>query len=406
MNYSMIRILMIGNAFEYYDFFLCSFFVSIISPSFFPSSDPFASLLAGFCFVGVGFIARPFGAFIFGYLGDKYGRKYALTKTLFLMAFSTFLIGVIPPYEKIGLYAPLLLIVLRFVQGFAIGGEVNGSAIFGLEITQSSKNGFIGALLNSSAGIGAIFATSLGFLLINEILPHWTWRLLFYLGGAGAFIGIVVRKSLEDFLPKQISNMPFIEMIQKYRLSFIRTIGIGFFLYCSFYILVGCIMPMQHASEQITKTEMILIDGCLVVFGTMISPILGLLSDKIGLRKVMLFGALGQILIATPLFLFVASGNLTEILIASIFLMFFAQTFIAPSNGYLNTLFPPECRFTGISFGICLGVAFSGCITPILCSQLFMISNIAPSLFLIGSGLVGIIALQPFSTPSYTTPSF
>src|SRR5436190_4206677 len=182
MKFPILRALMIGNALEYYDFFLYSFFVSILSPLFFPATDPLNGLMMGFGVFAVGFIARPVGALFFGHWGDKYGRKKALFGTLLLMAFSTVGIGVLPVYEKIGLLSPFFLIIFRLCQGFAAGGEVNGSAIFGLEQTALEKRGFVGALINSSAGVGAILATIMGALFTNGFMPEWAWRIPFFFG--------------------------------------------------------------------------------------------------------------------------------------------------------------------------------------------------------------------------------
>lgn len=393
MKLSSLRILMFGNALEYYDFFLCSFFVSIISPSFFPAADPIANLLLGFCFLGVGFIARPFGAVFFGNLGDKYGRKYALMRTLFLMGISTFIIGILPTYDTIGLYAPFSLIILRLLQGFAIGGEVNGSAILGLEISSSHKKGFVGSLLSASAGIGAILATFFGVLFINDFMPTWAWRVLFCLGGSVALIGIYLRRSLQESIPKKIFRFPILEVCKNHTRSLIKTIGVGIFLHFTFFILVGCINPLLHAKGLVNRTEMIFMDGGIVLFGTLLSPLMGLISDKIGQQKLMLIGVLGQMLIALPFFLIYSAGNITAILFASLLLMFFSQAFNAPSNAYLNTLFPTECRYTGVSFGITLGIACAGSTTPYICSQLLQASIWAPSIYTMGVCLFGILAI-------------
>lgn len=387
---------MIGNALEYYDFFLYSFFVSIISPLFFPSSDPLTALMMGLGVFAVGFIARPIGALVFGHWGDKYGRKKALFVTLFLMAFSTVCIGLLPTYEKIGIFAPLFLVLFRLLQGFAAGGEVNGAAVFGLEKTTPTRRGLVGALINSSAGVGAIMATSMGILFTNDLMPNWAWRVPFCLGGLVAFVGFYLRSALNEEEQRKTVRIPLLDVIQNHPHPFIKAIGVGGFLHVPFYIIVGYMNPTLHAKGLINNTELMLINMAVTLMGVLIMPLLGHCSDKVGHKRLMLWGALGQMALAIPVFMIYTNGSLLEILFVQIGLLMFAEAFISPSNAYLNTLFPPECRYSGVAFGACLGIAIFGGTTPLICNQLAnLIGNLwGPSLYLIFMALLGIFAVR------------
>jgi len=396
MKFYILRALMIGNALEYYDFFLYSFFVSIISPLFFPSSEPLTVLMMGFSVFAVGFIARPVGALFFGHMGDTYGRKKALLGTLFLMAFSTIGIGLLPTYEKAGVFAPIFLVLFRLLQGFAAGGEVNGVAIFGLEQTDPEKRGLVGSLINSAAGIGAIMATLMGLLFTNSLMPDWSWRIPFCLGGMVAFVGIYLRNSLSEKEQKKSATIPLLNVIRNHPIAFIKAVGVGGFLHVPFYIIVGYMNPTLHAKGLISAAELMLMNTTVTLMGVLIMPLLGHFSDKVGQAPLMFWSAFGQMIFAFPVFLIYTGGNLIEILFAQISLLMFAEAYIAPSNAYLNMLFPSECRYSGVAFGTCLGIAIFGGTTPLICSQLTNIIGPlwGPPLYLMSIAFLGIFAVS------------
>lgn len=400
MKFYILRALMIGNALEYYDFFLYSFFVSIISPLFFPLSDSLTVLMMGFSVFAVGFVARPIGAIFFGHMGDKYGRKKALLGTLILMAFSTVGIGLLPTYEMVGIFAPLFLILFRLLQGFAAGGEVNGVAVFGLEQTTPERHGLVGALINSSAGIGAIMATSMGLIFTNNLMPDWSWRIPFCLGGIVAFVGIYLRHTLNEPEQKKSVTVPLLDIMQNHPLSFIKAVGVGGFLHVPFYIIVGYMNPTLHAKGFISSTELMLMNTAVTLIGVLIMPLLGHFSDKIGQRRLMLWSALGQMALAFPVLMTYTQGNLFEILFVQVGLLMLAEGFISPSNAYLNTLFPSECRYSGVAFGCCLGIALFGGTTPLFCSQLAKSFGPiwGPSFYLIGTAILGIFSVRKIET--------
>jgi MHS family proline/betaine transporter-like MFS transporter len=399
MKFSILRALMVGNALEYYDFFLYSFFVSILSPLFFPATDPLTALMMGFGVFAVGFISRPVGALFFGHWGDKYGRKKALLGTLLLMAFSTVGIGLLPSYETIGLLSPLFLVIFRLCQGFAAGGEVNGSAILGLEQTPLEKRGFVGALINSSAGVGAILATLMGALFTNGFMPEWAWRIPFFFGGFVAFIGFYLRHVLEEGEIRQELKIPLLDVVQNHPLSFLKAIGVGGFIHVPFYIIVGYMNPTLHAKGVISGVELMLMNMVVTLMGVIVMPVLGHYSDKIGQQRLMSWGALGQVALIIPVFMIYGTGNLLWILNAQIMLLMFAEAYISPSNAYLNNLFPRECRYSGVAFGSCLGVALFGGTTPLICGQLAtLLGPLGPSLYLIGMALIGFMAVRQIRT--------
>lgn len=398
MNTRLLRALMIGNALECYDFLLYSLFVSILSPLFFPDSDPLTALLMGFGIFAVGIAARPIGALVCGHLGDRHGRKKALLGTLILMAISTVGIGLLPTYENIGHFAPMFLVFFRFLQGLASGGETSGAAILGLEQTANSKQGLIGAFIRTSTSVGTIFATLMGLLFTCDFMPEWGWRIPFCLGGFVAIIGLYLRRALHETGIKTPLKLPLLEVVQRYPLSFVKTVGIGGFLHVPFYSIAGYMNPTLHAKSLINNSGLMMMNMTATASFVLFLPLMGYLSDKMGKQRMMRWGALGQIALTIPTFIVYTEGSLGSIVVAQASLLVMSSLFIAPSSAYLNTLFPVECRYSGIAFGTCLGTALFGGTTPLMCNQLANIlgSLWGPTLYLIGTGLMGLIVVSTF----------
>lgn len=396
MKLSTLRALMIGNALECYDFLLYSFFVSILSPFFFPSSEPLTALMTGFGVFAVGFAARPIGAILFGHWGDRHGRKNALLGTLTLMAFSTIGIGLLPTYEKIGILAPIILVFLRFLQGLSAGGETSGAAIYGLEQTAEERRGFVGALIRSSTSVGAILATLMGVLFTNGFMPEWAWRIPFCFGGIVAFAGLYLRRVLTEETDRKRVKMPFVEVIKNHPLAFLKTVGIGGFSHVPFYSVAGYMNPTLHTKGLISSFELMMMNMTVTLACAFLLPFIGHFSDKLGRSRLMSIGALGQILLSFPLFLVYAGGSFWTILMAQMGFLAISALFIAPSNAYLNSLFPPECRYSGVALGTCLGTAIFGGTTPLICSQLTNVIGplTGPSLYVITMAFIGFIAVR------------
>ncbi len=396
MKLLVLRALMVGNALECYDFLLYSLFVSILSPLFFPSSDPLTALMMGFSVFAVGYAARPIGALIFGHWGDKYGRKQALFGTLLLMAFSTIGIGLLPVYEKIGILAPLFLVLFRFLQGLSAGGETSGAAVFGLEQTIKAKRGLAGALIRSSTAIGSISAILMGLFFTNEFMPEWTWRIPFCLGGFIAFAGLYLRRSLNETMVVKPIRLPLLDVIQNHPLSFLKTVGVGGFVHVPFYVIAGYMNPTLHAKGVISSFELMLINMCVILTILVFLPIMGFYSDKVGQRRMMVWGAIGLMALSLPLFMVYTKGSLLLILLAQMSFIMVTESFEAPSTAYLYTLFPAECRYSGVAFGTCIGTALFGGTTPLICTHLATLIDplLGPSLYVTGTALIGLLAVR------------
>ena len=200
----------IGNLLEWYDFGVYAYLASLIAAKFFPSSDSTASLLAAFAAYGVGFLARPLGGIVIGRLGDARGRKAALVLTIFLMAFGTVGLGVLPSYESIGVLAPILLVILRLVQGLAAGGEWGTSTAFMVEWAPEGRRGFFGSFQQVSAAGGSLLGSGIAAILTSSLTPaamlDWGWRVPFLLGVVLLFVGAYLRQNVDETTSYQASR--------------------------------------------------------------------------------------------------------------------------------------------------------------------------------------------------------
>lgn len=396
MSKRVVMTAMVGNILEYYDFMLYSLFVSILAPIFFPSTDPMAALLSGFGVFALGFLARPIGAIAFGFIGDKWGRKRALSLSILLMAIPTGVIGLLPTYDRIGIFASIALIICRILQGFSAGGEANGASIYTLEHTPLERRGYLGSLITSSAGVGALIATIIGVIFTSDALPEWAWRVPFLLGSCGGLIGIYLRRQMTEtpeFTP--CKKAPFWEVIKSH--SFVKTLAVGSLLQVPYYMIVGFMNPTLHTKGIITKFEMMCGNGLITLIGIFLIPLFGKFADHYGLERTMKRSAIALILMVFPVFILVESTTSVPLLfLAQVLLILPAEGFVGPANGYLNTLFKPEHRYTGIAFGCCLGMALFAGTTPLICTHLTnLVGPIwGPASYMIAIGLAVLFVLR------------
>ena len=274
---------------------------------------------------------------------------------------------------------------------------MGGASVFGLEQTEETRRGFVGSLIKSSAGIGAIMATTIGAFFTYDLMPDWAWRIPFCLGGFVAFAGLYLRRVLKEPGGRKPVRMPLLEVIQNHPLSFLKAVGIGGFLHVPYYIIIGYMNATLHAKGIVSSFQLMIMNTVVTLIGITVIPVIGHYSDRIGLRRLMTWGALGPIALALPLLMvYTSDRSLVEIVFAQMVFLFFCEPFVAPSNAYLNTLFPPKCRYTGVSFGTCLGLSLFGGTTPLICSHLAQILGPlwGPGLYLMGAAFIGFIAVR------------
>ncbi len=369
---------LIGNILEWYEYTLYAYFATVISALFFPSHDTFVSMILTFSTFAVGLAARPIGGLVFGYIGDKFSRKSMLTLTMFLMTIPTLCIGLLPTYSQIGLAAPIILVILRIFQGFALGGEFGASCTYLYESVPQNKRGFFGTLALTGVGLGLVFS-SLTILIIERIFSQseiyeYAWRLPFFISLFGACIAFYMRKSLSEsncFESEKLGGTllanPIKEMFLNYKLQIAKLFGIFVTTQVSFFVvfIFGKSMMIKFLGY----------DGALAGIYNMISVIsytistviFGYLSDKIKKKYIIFFGTVGLLIFAYP-FINVLYAGKQQVLI--LFFSILMGMFIGMTEGTLNPLtaesFPTNIRASCVTFCWNSSSVVFGSVAPVL----------------------------------------
>jgi MHS family proline/betaine transporter-like MFS transporter len=364
----------IGNALEFYDFTICGVFIATLSQVFFPNSNPTLSLFASFFAFSAAFWTRPFGAYVFGYIGDRLGRKKALTISVTLMGLPTFFIGILPGYEILGMLSPLILILCRMLQGLCTGGEYNGAAIFALEHAANKRPGFISGFISASCVMGAIAATIAGAIVAQPHMPSWAWRVPFLSGAFISLIGYYVRRQCHESPEYLVSSrtpshaQPLVLVFKDSKIPFLVNLlagGMNGILSYTLFAFLNIYLS-RYIHVPLEKGIFMNIFGLMAFM--LLCPFFGALSDKNTPRNAIFFSLVG-VIILSPLAFSLLQVHET-ILFGQILLGALVASFVGPSHAFMQTLFPAKTRYTGISMSFCIGMAITGGTTPMLLTYL------------------------------------
>src|SRR2546427_10686380 len=315
----------IGNVLEWFDFGVYGYFAPFIGKLFFPCSDPLASMFAAFAVLAVGALSRPLGAVVFGWIGDRAGRRTSLTATVWLMAGSTFLIGILPTYAQIGVLAPALLVVARLLQGLSSGGEWGGSAAFMVEYASANRRGFIGSFQQVSTGAGFLLGSLFGLIVTSTMsertILNWAWRLPFLSGVLLGAVGIYMRLKLED-TPQfralrqsgERSKSPLIESLRTQWPGIIVAFGYNVIQSVGYFTMLTFMPSFTSEVLKLPPDQAYLSNSIQILVFVLLLPVMGALSDRIGRRPMLLAAPLILILATYPLFLLIIQGSLRTIL--------------------------------------------------------------------------------------------
>jgi MFS transporter, MHS family, shikimate and dehydroshikimate transport protein len=376
---------LVGATVEWYDFFLYGVVAGIVfNKLYFPSGDPVISLLLAYTTFAVGFVTRPLGGVIFGHFGDRIGRKTMLIMTLMIMGVSTLLIGLLPTYAQIGVAAPLLLLLLRVLQGIGLGGEWGGAVLMAYEYAPKEKRGFYASLPQIGLAIGLCLASGitalLSSLLTDEQFLAWGWRVAFLLSAVLVAVGLYIRLNIQEtpeFAAIKAKNaalrIPFADMLKRYPGNVLKGMGARYIDGVFFNIFGVFVIGYLVNTIKITRTEALLgvMVSALIMIVTI--PIFGRLSDRIGRPRVYAWGSIITALASYPAFWLMnnSGGNVTLIwlAIAVPFGIFYASIY-GPEAALFCDLFDAKVRYTGISFVYQFSGIFASGITPIIATAL------------------------------------
>ena len=383
-----------GTSIEWYDFFLYGTAAAIIFPkAFFPSDMPaMVALIASFSTFAVGFLARPLGGIIFGHFGDRVGRKQTLVLALLIMGTSTTLIGLLPTYATIGYIAPLILVLLRFVQGLAIGGQWGGAMLLVTESAPADKRGWYGAYAQAGAPIGVILA-NLAFLGVSggmseDAFLDWGWRLPFLASIVLIGVSLYVQLNLEDTEAfKKLANnqsvgsiedtpirrSPIVEVIVNYPKRIFLAAGAFLSIQVTFYILIAFIMAYGVNSPSVMLSRDTMLTAVLVAAMIMVPAQFWAagLSDRVGRKRVYLWGAALSGIWAFALFPLVDTGNIYIVTGAIAVGLIFTGMQYGPQAAFFTELFSTEVRYSGASLGYQIGAILGGALAPTIAVMLW-----------------------------------
>ncbi|MFF1832292.1 MFS transporter [Paenarthrobacter sp. NPDC058040] len=370
-----------GTAIEYYDFLAYAIAAStVFNVVFFPATDPLIGTLLSLATFATGFIARPLGGIVIGHFGDKLGRKKMLLLTLIVMGACTVLIGALPTYAQIGIWAPIALVLLRLIQGFAAGGEFAGAALIAIEHAPSGKKGFYGSWTVLGVSIGALLATG-AFALLGglpkEEFMSWGWRMPFLASIVIGAIGLLVRFGIEEtpaFLEAKAAKPAKLPIVQVIRdqprailLSTGALIGYSTFVYIVFTFL------LSYGTQELALPRTLLLNASMLglLLQVVTVPAWAALSDRIGRKPVMLLGGAFLVIFAFALFPLVRTGNSSVILIAIVVAYSGSAAIHAPMAAFFAELFGTGVRYSGISLGYQVGNVLGGGLAPVIATALF-----------------------------------
>ncbi|XVN43349.1 MAG: MFS transporter [Candidatus Rickettsia vulgarisii] len=384
---------MIGNALEWYDYALYAQFATIIGMHFFPDSEIRETLT--FAVFAAGFVVRPLGGIIFGNIGDKFGRRTALVMGIITMTIPTAGIGLLPGYATIGIAAPIILTIIRLVQGFSLGGEFSGCISYIVEHAEAKDRGIAGSASFVSMCIGMLFglatASLFTYCMEHETLVAWGWRIPFIAGLFIGTIGLYIRKNLsESPIYKaakesgRLSRFPLRETLTKYWFELVIAIGLYIAVTAPFYtatVFVGNFMKtLGYTDNQSSIVGSVILITMIIVF-----PISALVSDRIGRRPVLITGVALMMLLIYPIFLGLGSMNFTIAVISQIVFAATLSIYMGPIPTVLVELFPTSVRFTGVALSYNLSAAIFGGTAPVMGMMLtkYLDDKYAPSYYLI-----------------------
>src|SRR5215467_110984 len=397
----------VGQFFELYDFSIYGFFSPGIGRAFFPAADALTSLVAAFATYGVGFVMRPVGAIVVGAYGDRAGRKTALVFTVGLMGLATGLVAFLPSYNQIGIWAPVLLVILRLAQGFSTGGEWGGAAAFLVEHAPVGKRGFIGSFHQVATQLGNftgfILAALLAFIFTTEVFQQWGWRIAFLIGALLAPVGYYLRTRVAETpvfqqaeARKKVASSPLRVIFTEHWQLVIA--GISIAAIAATGSITFQIFLSQFARQQLKldAASSLTITAASLLFAAFWVWLIGALSDRTGRKTMVLLSVGGFLLLTYPLLsLLTSSPNLTNLVIVQFAGAILYGTVFGVIPTLLPELFPTNVRYTGISLSIGLAQMIFGGTSPFINSYLVQLTGnpVAPAFWVMLVAAISGIAM-------------
>ncbi|ULM99816.1 MHS family MFS transporter [Peribacillus frigoritolerans] len=399
---------LVGSSIEWFDYFLYGTVSALVfNQLFFVNEDPTIGLLLSYASFALAFFIRPFGGVIFSHIGDRIGRKKTLVLTLSLMGVATFGMGLLPTYQAVGIWAPILLITLRLVQGLGIGGEWGGALLLAVEYAPAEKRGLFGAIPQMGVTIGMLLGTvalSIMTLLPENAFMTWGWRIPFIFSALLVFFGLWIRKGIDE-TPSfkkvkesgEVPKLPIVETLKNYWREVLIAVGAKVVETAPFYIFSTFVVSYATANLGFSRTATLTAVMIATIITTILIPIMGNLSDKLGRKKLFIGGTIGMALFAFPYFWLLQQKSVLLLIVATVIGL---GVIWAPITAVLGTMFSEifdaKIRYTGITLGYQIGAALAGGTAPLVATALlnrFNNSYVPVALYIIFASVLSLAAI-------------
>ncbi|MDM5312602.1 MFS transporter [Peribacillus frigoritolerans] len=399
---------LVGSSIEWFDYFLYGTVSALVfNQLFFVNEDPTIGLLLSYASFALAFFIRPFGGVIFSHIGDRIGRKKTLVLTLSLMGVATFGMGLLPTYQAVGIWAPILLITLRLVQGLGIGGEWGGALLLAVEYAPAEKRGLFGAIPQMGVTIGMLLGTvalSIMTLLPENAFMTWGWRIPFIFSALLVFFGLWIRKGIDE-TPSfkkvkesgEVPKLPIVETLKNYWREVLIAVGAKVVETAPFYIFSTFVVSYATANLGFSRTATLTAVMIATIITTILIPFMGMLSDKIGRKKLFIGGTIGMALFAFPYFWLLQQKSVLLLIVATVIGL---GVIWAPITAVLGTMFSEifdaKIRYTGITLGYQIGAALAGGTAPLVATALldrFNNSYVPVALYIIFASVLSLAAI-------------
>ncbi|MCO1654105.1 MFS transporter [Pseudonocardia humida] len=398
---------LVGTSLEWYDFFIYGTAAALVfNTLFFPSFDPLVGTLLAFTTAAVGFVARPLGGIVFGHFGDRVGRKNVLVITLLLMGIATFAIGLVPTYAVLGIGAPILLVVLRFLQGIGLGGEWGGAVLMTLESGDPRRRGLNASWPQVGVPIGLLLSNGVLWVMQavtdEESFASWGWRVPFLLSGLLVIVGLWIRATIaESPLFEKVEHegaktrAPIVDVLRSYPREILLALGARVGVDVAFYIFV--LFITTYITTYLGLPSGLALGGVLIGAACQIFfiPVFGALSDRYGRRPVYLAGAVGAAGWVFAFFALLDTGSFALIVLATVVALLFHAAMYATQASFIAEMFPTRIRYSGASMGYQLAGIIGGALAPIIATALLSAyrSSLAVSIYVVAVLAVTVVCV-------------
>ncbi|GAA5157815.1 MFS transporter [Pseudonocardia eucalypti] len=403
---------LVGTSIEWYDFFVYGAAAALVfGKLFFPTVSPLTGTLLALSTFGVGFVARPVGGVVFAHFGDKIGRKSMLVLSVLLMGGGTFVIGLLPTYATIGAAAPVLLVVLRFIQGIGLGGEWGAAAVMAVEHAPPHRRGFFGSWPQMGVPAGMLTA-NLALLAMSRTMPEadflaWGWRIPFLASIVLVGVGLAIRMRVSESPVFQaakeagrIKRQPVLEVLRTQPVNVLRAAGMRFAENSNFYIHTTFVLTYGTAILGLKRDDLLLAVILASFAGLLTLPAFGWACDKFGRRPVVLFGSIFLTVMSWPYFWALDTRNLAVIVLVTVLCINLgANAVYAPQPAYFSELFEPEVRYSGASIGAQGASVFAGGLAPVIATALLNATGSYNLIALYMSAMALITVVTAFLSP-------